>query len=328
MKRLIVFILLSITAACNKPLIVQIDDLPDNTPLHEAIYITGNFNHWNPSDPSYQINRNSEGGGYVELPRGIGELEYKFTRGDWNSEEVDSCGNVIVNRLISNFEYDEQRVRISQWKDLPEHFCDGIELTIEVPTETPFPTEIYVGGEFNMWEAGQVQYKAEYAGNDEYRIVLPKRVAGSKYKITRGTWNTVEVGKNGRDIDDRILSDSPHQIADVSLWKDMCLQEHPYRYIVLQEVPKNTPHGSNLYFASNINGWDPNNRDYRFAKMLNGEYIIRIPNTPDPIEFKITRGGGWHTVETGENDLEISNRTLSFDIQDTIRLRVYNWKDI
>lgn len=328
MKRFLSHIVLLILAVgCSKPLIIQIDDLPDNTPGSEPIYITGNFNHWNPGDPTYQISRDSTGGGYIEIPRGIGHLEYKFTRGSWESEELDSCGNTIPNRVISNLQINEVNVEIEQWKDRPERFCDGIVVLIKVPDETPFPNEIYLTGEFNGWQAGGSQYRAEYAGENIYRLELPKSYSGKEFKVTRGTWTTVEVSENGRDIVNRRLTNGRRQRIEVSLWKDFCLQEHPYRYLRITDLPESTPLGSSLHFASNINGWNPSSSEYKFEKMADGDYIIRIPNSPDPIEFKITRGGNWHTVETGKNGYEISNRKLSFGIQDTIDLVVHNWKD-
>lgn len=323
----VLFILFAFTVGCGQPLVIQIEDLPDNTPLNEPVYITGNFNGWEPGDPTYQINRNPEGGGYIEIPRGIGHLEFKFTRGSWNSEEVDSCGNIIPNRYISNFELENVRVQVHQWKDIPLNFCDGVELLIEVPEQTPFPSEIYLMGDFNNWEPARAQFRAQHVDGNTYRIELPSSYIGNQYKITRGTSTSVEVSNAGKDIDNRIVGGREEQRISVEYWKDLCLVEHPYRYIVIRGIPESTPSPSSLYFASNINGWDPSDPESRFKRMSDGRYVFRVANTPDNIEFKVTRGGSWGTVETGPNGYEISNRILEFGIQDTVEITVYNWKD-
>lgn len=327
MRRILALCAILIVAGCSKPLVVKVTDLPDNTPLNEPIFIVGNFNHWQPGDPSYQITRDSEGGGYIEIPRGIGEIEYKFTRGDWSKEEVDSCGSAIENRVISNLEMGTVEVQIEQWRDMPTRFCNGIELYIQVPRSTPIPNEIYVSGEFNNWTPAQTQFKAEHLGANQYYIQLPGDYKGSFYKVTRGTWNTVEVSAQGEERPDRVLNDASVQRIEVDNWKDVCLQEHPYRYLVIRTVPEQTPSNAMLHFASNINGWNPDDKSYVFDRMRNGDYILRLPNQADPIEYKITRGSGWGTVEVAFNGFEIPNRRLEFGITDTIQIDVANWKD-
>lgn len=314
-------------AGCRQPLVIHVTDLPDNTPLQDPLYITGNFNNWNPGDPTYQLLRDAEGGARIEIPRGLGELEFKFTRGTWAKEEVDSCGNKISNRRISNLELNDVKVQIDQWYDLSQVFCDGVELYIRVPESTPIPNEIYLSGDFNGWALADPKYRATHLGGQIYRISLPKDVANSEYKINRGTWNTVEVSTEGSDIENRRLSERIVQRVVIENWKDACLQDHPYRYLLLKDWPDNTPAGSTFFFASNINGWNPGDFAYRFQPIEGGYRIIRIPNSPDPIEFKITRGGNWSTVEVGPEGGEIKNRVLEFGIEDTIPIVVHNWKD-
>lgn len=326
--RIFKYISILLLAGCSSPLIVHIDDLPDNTPGNDPIYITGNFNRWNPGDPLYQINKDSEGGGYIEIPRGIGHLEFKFTRGSWSSEEVDSCGNVIPNRYFDDLRTDNLHVNIEQWIDLPEIICNGIELDIHVPEGTPFPSEIYLAGDFNDWDPSRIQFRAKAINEQLYRIELPMGYAGSYFKVTRGTFTAVEVSRDGRDIENRRLLTENNQSIHVEQWKDLCLQEHPYRYIIIEHVPSNTPSSGYLHFASNINGWNPDDNRYRFSRMSNGDYIIRVQNSPEDIEFKVTRGYGWHTVEVGPNGYEISNRVLKFGTQDTVYINVENWKDL
>ena len=77
---------------------VEVDHIPSNTPANADIYITGEFNSWDPGDNRYILEKLNDSVYYIDLPRGVGELEYKFTRGDWSTVEKDNCGYEIENR--------------------------------------------------------------------------------------------------------------------------------------------------------------------------------------------------------------------------------------
>lgn len=320
--------LLLLAASCQEPLVLNIEQLPVETPMHSPIYVAGNFNGWNPGDPSFRVKRTATGGGTVEIPRGIGHIEFKFTRGDWASVEVDSCGEDIDNRYVEDLDVNQVDVSIDQWQDRAKVICNGIELYIRVPEETAFPNEIYLSGEFNNWELVDDQFRATHLGGQNYKITLPSRLAGSAYKINRGTWNTVEVSSSGEDIQDRRVSKNGTQRIVVQNWKDLCMQTHPYRYLCLVGLPENTPENAEFYMASSMNGWNPTDGTFRFHRLKDGTPILRIPNQSEEIEFKITRGGDWKTVEVNRDGYEISNRILPFGIKDTIPIHVEGWNDL
>lgn len=321
------YIILSLSlVACTEPIVVEIDSFPASTPLGEPIYLSGNFNNWNPIDPEFIVHRNSTGGGTVEIPNGLGELEFKFTRGDWTSVEVDSCGNDISNRHYSD-RVNISHITIANWKDRTERFCNGIDLYIRVPAETAVPNEIYFCGDFNGWNLADPQFRAIHLGGLNYRVSLPMDAANSGYKINRGTWNTVEVSMDGDEMEDRRLSNESTQRILVHQWKDLCLQEHPYKYIEITSVPPTTPEGSELYFASNLNGWNPTHREYAFQPLPNGHYILQIENPSEEFDFKVTRGQGWPSVEVDQFGKDISDRHVPFSAQDTLKINIVGWKD-
>lgn len=63
------------------------------------IYITGNFNKWNPYDKSYQLRKNKVSYS-IEIPDEDlpSIVEYKFTKGGWENVELDRFGNITPNR--------------------------------------------------------------------------------------------------------------------------------------------------------------------------------------------------------------------------------------
>ena len=55
------------------------------------IYITGNFNNWNPKDRAFQLKQSDHDTFFIEiddeaLPE---KIEYKFTKGGWENVELD-----------------------------------------------------------------------------------------------------------------------------------------------------------------------------------------------------------------------------------------------
>lgn len=74
---------------------------PFNTGNTE-IYVAGNFNGWNPKDSSYLMTYKEDG--LFELNKALpsnlkGNLEYKYTRGSWETVEANGNGGNISNRI-------------------------------------------------------------------------------------------------------------------------------------------------------------------------------------------------------------------------------------
>lgn len=67
-----------------------------------AIYITGNFNDWNPRDHGCRLKQTDTHNFFIEIDDQIlpDEIEYKFTKGGWENVELDRYGNITPNRKI------------------------------------------------------------------------------------------------------------------------------------------------------------------------------------------------------------------------------------
>ncbi|WP_307448703.1 MULTISPECIES: alpha/beta hydrolase [Chryseobacterium] len=66
------------------------------------VYITGNFNSWNPLDERYRMTLLDSGIYYIEKDAATlpDHIEYKFTRGGWENVELDNSGNITPNRRV------------------------------------------------------------------------------------------------------------------------------------------------------------------------------------------------------------------------------------
>jgi hypothetical protein len=219
---------------------IQITSLPGNTPPAESIYISGNFNNWDPGDPNYILHKNPDSIYEVKLPKGFGDIQYKFTRGDWSTVEKDRCGYEIPNRVVYYGKDPVIKDTIRSWIDLPKPGCPSITLIIYSFPEIPVPSHapsasppppplppgdaaLFFAGSINNWDPGSRYWMFSRGPDGRYYIEIP-RVGDDdiEYKITRGSWQNVECSANGEDITDRILRGKAGDEVRISIerWKD------------------------------------------------------------------------------------------------------------
>ncbi|MBC7569159.1 MAG: helix-turn-helix domain-containing protein [Spirosoma sp.] len=125
--------------------------IPENTPYDAGLYITGNFNNWNPGDPAYKLTRSIDGTLRVAIYAEQDRVEFKFTRGNWASIEGRKTGKARPNRvLFRNSDVDTKgiSIEIDSWEDLAGTFSffslydllmlfsafQGVLLIIAIPT--------------------------------------------------------------------------------------------------------------------------------------------------------------------------------------------------
>lgn len=66
------------------------------------VFITGNFNRWNPKDYNFQLKQLDPSHYFIEIEDQMlsEEIEYKFTKGGWENVELDQYGNITPNRKV------------------------------------------------------------------------------------------------------------------------------------------------------------------------------------------------------------------------------------
>lgn len=100
------------------------------------VFITGNFNKWNPKDATFVL-KNLDNNTYIieiddkQLPEII---EYKYTRGGWGNVEIDRFGNITPNRKIKKGDAPNEDIvekwRIN-WGPFKEEFSPIVEIISE-----------------------------------------------------------------------------------------------------------------------------------------------------------------------------------------------------
>jgi predicted alpha/beta superfamily hydrolase len=77
------------------------------TPIDDRrpVYVVGNFNNWTTEQTRFKMTRVANGRFMLTFPPDIHlphRLEYKYVRGGWENQELDTFGNATQNRVIEN----------------------------------------------------------------------------------------------------------------------------------------------------------------------------------------------------------------------------------
>jgi hypothetical protein len=327
---LFVAALLAFTS-CQK-VVVRVDSVPSNTPVNQPLFVTGNFNNWDPGDSRYRMQFNEEDSTWtVTLPPGFGTVEYKFTRGDWTTVEKDICGYEIDNRRFILGEGDTVTNQIASWNDLDPVNCPRITLVIDsVPPNTPDEDVIALAGNFNAWNPDESAVMSrDSAGRYLVTIDRMPGITELEFKVTRGNLSTAESDEFGNITPNRRLKFGEKDTVKIAVdgWVDAPSEKFSNRVIfIIKDLPKSTPPGAEFYLISNLNDWTPSDRNFIFQKNREGQYFFPFPRKRKPLEFKITRGP-WSTVEVDRFGFEIPNRVVDLQEADTIYLSIGGWKD-
>jgi predicted alpha/beta superfamily hydrolase len=103
----------------NAQLTITITSIPTATPLNSDIYIAGSFNSWNPGQPAYKLTNNNDGTYSITISPNPATLEFKFTRGSWETVEGNSSGGYLPNRsYVYSGGVQFVDVSIAGWQDL------------------------------------------------------------------------------------------------------------------------------------------------------------------------------------------------------------------
>lgn len=328
---IIIFALgLVLMVSCNR-VVVRLESIPENTPEGQTLFVTGNFNNWDPGDENYQLTLEADSNYYVTLPSGFGVVEYKFTRGDWTSVEKDICGEERGNRILAIANIDTLTTEIESWSDLDPLNCPKLTIKLEnIPENTPEEDVIAIASNLNSWDPDYASiFVKDQSGNLYVNIFRPEGTDNLEYKITRGNLSTSESDEFGNEIPNRVgdFGKGDTLTLDVKGWSDLPLPKSQRVVLIINNLPKNTPPNANIFLACNLNSWAPGDNNYVFKKNKNGQYYFTLSRKKLLLEYKITRGN-WSTVEVGRNGYDIENRSINLQNQDTVFIDIKRWNDI
>ena len=92
--------------------------VPGTTPATDVIYLTGDFQGWDPGDPGFALSRRPDGLWEIQPTLDEGQiLEFKFTRGSWATIEKGAAGDEIPNRTAFTVDGQAYEAEVARWAD-------------------------------------------------------------------------------------------------------------------------------------------------------------------------------------------------------------------
>lgn len=95
---------------------ITVSALPKDMPAESRIFMASSLNGWNPKDENFELKKDKSGRYSFVIETPSKELEYKFTRGSWETAEGDGNGNAIENRVLKPSSSKEFDHTILSWQ--------------------------------------------------------------------------------------------------------------------------------------------------------------------------------------------------------------------
>ncbi|MEZ4884091.1 MAG: alpha/beta hydrolase-fold protein [Chitinophagales bacterium] len=147
----------------------HITKTPSNTPANAIIHLAGGFNGWNGGDTNMQFTKNQDGTYSLTKNLTIGLLEFKFTRGSWETVEGNENGEFRPNRQF-NYNGSPQTIEIEilGWEDL-----DGGSGILNLPPNVHIVDEDFYMPELDRNRRIWIYLPPDYdtASNKHYRTL-------------------------------------------------------------------------------------------------------------------------------------------------------------
>lgn len=203
-----------------------VDEVPENTPVEDNIYISGNFNSWNPGSDKFKMIKSNDSKFYYtfESDSILERIEFKFTRGDWNRVEVDENGVEFPFHQYAYGYVDTINIRIPNWADFAIEKVGNVTFIItDMPKETPLNDPIYIAGSFNSWYPRDNNFELTRQPNGNYAISLNQKKGSMEYMFCRGSWETVEIDPENKSPHSRMFKYESADTVYISIsgWQDI-----------------------------------------------------------------------------------------------------------
>ena len=120
MKLLPLYLLLLPAFAISQYKVTLILDSVPAKPVADKIYVSGNFNNWDPADPETELVKDANGKfTKIFTDASAVDYEYKFTLGSWQTVECAANGADIPNRKLTLHSDTVLHFAIAAWKKAP-----------------------------------------------------------------------------------------------------------------------------------------------------------------------------------------------------------------
>lgn len=174
-----------------------------------------------------------------------------------------------------------------------------IKFVVSVPANTPSNARLSLGGDFNGWNPANPRYRMEKLSSGKYQYTFINIKAGSvlNFKVTRGSWKTVEIEAEGSNRDNRAYSvgnDDQTIESEVEAWADLSDKEAPSTVVgnvVMEQIELPTYAGQRRIRIYLPPDYEITNKRYPVIYMTDGQNLF---------DKKTATAGEWEMDELME----------------------------
>jgi hypothetical protein len=172
---------------------------------NDDLYLCGSHNDWKLFDPIYRLKPLNDSLYHGRLPRREETIEYKINRGDWDQVEVAADGTALPNRILTKDTPDSLYLIVEEWRDEVIKQSPNLTIVIDKLPTIPKGSSIFLASNINNWNPANAIHRFVIPpGEDNYMLTVPRQGDEIFFKLTLGSWSTVETQSNGLiDIDNR-----------------------------------------------------------------------------------------------------------------------------
>ena len=207
--------------------VVRFDVIPPaDTPCGATVSVVGNDPALGDGKaPGLVLTRDMVDGhfrGSAELPLGK-VVRYSFVLSNPTAQEAVAYR---IYRVEAGAAADIQWT-ISKWSVAPDPAKTPISFVVEVPTGTPENAEIWISGnqpELGNWNGAGVKLSKGAAGGNRYGTCVDfAQGTNLEFKVTRGSWDSVEKDPQGQEIDNHLHAVTKPATVQVQVgsWRDL-----------------------------------------------------------------------------------------------------------
>jgi len=201
--------------------------VPANTPADAELFVASNVHGWSPAPPAGRLGRTAEGAWVARLsvPPGA-RVEYKLTRGSWETVEKGPRGEERPNRMVQVGHEDvEVRLTVAAWADQVAPSPAGHTTSGDITVVDAFPAP-ELGGSRRLWvylppgyASGERRYPVLYMHDGQNLFDASSSFAG-EWEVDESLDTLVREGR----LDGLIVIGVDHagegRLDEYSPWRD------------------------------------------------------------------------------------------------------------
>ncbi|WP_422723962.1 alpha/beta hydrolase-fold protein [Hyalangium rubrum] len=203
---------------------------PAATPCDATVAIIGNdeaLGNW--KLPGLTLTRDADGHfrGSAVLPVRK-TISYNILLSSSGAQEVDTIGRILDVRsfTVADREGIEVKPTVTRWSLAGNAARPPVHFSVEVPANTPANAEIWLSGNqpaLGEWNGAGVKLEKGSSGSRYFTCIPFATGTNLEFKVTRGSWDSVEKDAQGGEIDNHLHAVSaPARISvQVGSWRDL-----------------------------------------------------------------------------------------------------------